>query len=140
VLKSSGPTGFGYKADLQDDRQAASLQALQENIELRRELGRLSAQTSTNNNIRSTGTSAANNRRSTSTSAANNQRSTATSAANNQRSTAQSNTNNLRSTTTTQGSASYQGRGGKGVGSTARIVNPRTGQAMVLRNGQWVPE
>ena len=85
--------------------------------------------TSRENNIRTTGTSAANNRRTTSTSAANNQRSTA-----------QSNTNNLRTTTTTQGSANYQGRGGKGRGATARIVNPQTGQAMVLRNGQWVPE
>lgn len=37
-------------------------------------------------------------------------------------------------------SASFQGRGGRGRGNAARIVNPQTGEAMVLQNGQWVPE
>ena len=43
-------------------------------------------------------------------------------------------------------SASFKGTGGRGrrgrggETSAARIVNPTTGQAMVLRNGQWVPE
>lgn len=44
-------------------------------------------------------------------------------------------------------SASFRGtggrgrRGGGGAGTSgARIVNPQTGKAMVLRNGQWVPE
>lgn len=41
-------------------------------------------------------------------------------------------------------SASFKGTGGRGrrAGGTsaARIVNPQTGKAMVLRNGQWVPE
>jgi hypothetical protein len=40
-------------------------------------------------------------------------------------------------------SASFKGtggRGGKAGASVARIVNPQTGQAMILRNGKWVPE
>lgn len=40
-----------------------------------------------------------------------------------------------------RGSATYQGRGGRGGrGNAARAVNPQTGEALVLRNGQWVPE
>lgn len=41
----------------------------------------------------------------------------------------------------TRESASFRGTGGKrGRAATARIVNPQTGEAMVLRNGQWVKD
>ncbi len=37
-----------------------------------------------------------------------------------------------------RGSATYQGRGGRG--AAARAINPATGQAAVLKNGRWVDE
>lgn len=40
----------------------------------------------------------------------------------------------------TRGSASYQGRGGRGAPAAARAVDPSTGHAIVVRNGQWVDE
>lgn len=140
ALRGSGPTAFGYKGELQDDRQEAAMQALQENIELRRQIAQWSNATSRENNIRSTGTSAANNIRSTGTSAANNIRSTDTSRENSIRSNQTSRANAGLRADVTRGGAAYQGRGGRGRGNTARIVNPQTGQAMVLKNGKWVPE
>ena len=40
----------------------------------------------------------------------------------------------------TRGSASYQGRGGRGSPAPARAIDPNTGHAIVVRNGQWVDE
>ena len=59
--------------------------------------------------------------------------------------------NNMRRTVTTQrgqdmtdartrGSAAYQGRGGRGSPAAARAIDPKTGHAIVVRNGQWVDE
>jgi len=114
VMKGDGPTAFQQNTALQDARLR------QQDV----------------NNLRTTGVSRENSIRGAGVSRENNIRSTTTArdinAANND---------------TRRGSYSYQnggrgsgGRGRAGGANAARIVNPQTGKAMVLRNGQWVPE
>lgn len=131
ILKSSGPTAFGYKSNLQDDNQEAMADRLMRTLGVRREIAELMARTSTDNNQRNNATSAANNVRTTSTSAANNVRTNSTSVA-----------NSVRANETTRGGASYQGRSGKGANRypDGTVIAGPGGQKMVRRNGQWVPQ
>lgn len=128
VLNSNGPTAFGQRQTLQDDEQAAALARLEQSLALQRSLGYLRDGTTRRGQDVQADTSRENNIRSTSQSNTNNQRSTSQSNTNNQRSTSQSNTNSMRS-------AAGRGRGRGGAAPRARNAQ---GQVMEFRGGQWV--